>query len=127
MQIGYFLHAQPAKVRSTDGTGHVVARAIVHLGDEGFTARTGLNLTQEGRRGRREECVARHSAERHSAHCSCRRQVQAETLSARLVAGRNGMPYASTVVAEGRPTFFTLAHQPRTFGTTCCNYSVPAT
>lgn len=44
MQVGYFLHAQPAELAAADGAGHVITAAIVHLDDVGGTAWTWLDV-----------------------------------------------------------------------------------
>ena len=42
--VGDFLHTEPAELGRTDRARHVVTRTIVHLDDEGTTARTRLHV-----------------------------------------------------------------------------------
>lgn len=44
MQVGDLLHAEPTELAATDGAGHVITAAIVHLDDVSATARTGLDV-----------------------------------------------------------------------------------
>ena len=43
MQVRHLLHAQPAELRAADDARHVIARAVVHLDDEGAAAWTRLD------------------------------------------------------------------------------------
>ena len=44
VQIADLLHAEPAELGAAEGARHVVARAVVHLGDEHLAARARLDV-----------------------------------------------------------------------------------
>ena len=44
MQVRDLLHAEPAELTATDGAGHVVTTAVVHLDDVSSTAWTRLDV-----------------------------------------------------------------------------------
>ena len=43
MQVGDFLHAEPAELGAADRARHVIARAVDHLDDQNVAAWTNLN------------------------------------------------------------------------------------
>ena len=67
VQVGDLLHAQPAELRAANGARHVVARAVVHLDDEGAAARARLDVACRGAAPVSEQARrAQYTSQRHN-------------------------------------------------------------
>ena len=44
MKVTDFLHAEPTKFGTAQGASHVIARPVVHFGDEHLASRARLNI-----------------------------------------------------------------------------------